>query len=94
VVLAIALFTFYPVVKVLASAIEDEHGAVSLAALAGRLFTEKVWGLGCLGGGARCGVAWNTLALGLACAALCTALGLASALVATRGVGAEGSCAR
>ena len=84
VVLAIALFTFYPVVKMLVSAIEDEHGAVSLAAFAARLITEKVWGLGCLGGGARCGVAWNTLSLGLACALGCTLLGLAFALIATR----------
>jgi iron(III) transport system permease protein len=85
VALSIALFTFYPVAKVLAAAIVDEHGAISAAALAGRLFTQKVWGLGCLGGDARCGVAWNTLALGLACAALTTLLGLASALLATRG---------
>ena len=26
-----------------------------------RLFTEKIWGLGCIAGNTRCGVAWNTL---------------------------------
>jgi iron(III) transport system permease protein len=40
-----------------------------------RLFTAKIWNLGCFSGGARCGVAWNTLLLALLCAAGCTALG-------------------
>ena len=30
-----------------------------------RLFTEKIWGLGCIVGSTRCGVAWNTLMLAL-----------------------------
>ena len=38
-------------------------------ALAERLFAAKIWGLGCLAGGARCGVAWNTLFLALLTAA-------------------------
>ncbi|HET9337715.1 MAG TPA: iron ABC transporter permease [Casimicrobiaceae bacterium] len=80
----VAVFTFYPVVTILVSAFEDEAGAFSLPAFARRLLTEKVWGLGCLGGGTRCGVAWNTVFLALSCAFACTALGLAFALVATR----------
>jgi iron(III) transport system permease protein len=43
-----------------------------------------VWGLGCLDGTSRCGVAWNTLLLALTCAICCTGLGLAFALIATR----------
>src|SRR4029450_1372803 len=43
-----------------------------------------IWGLRCLVGGGRCGVAWNTLFLALACGVGTTALGLAFALVATR----------
>jgi len=82
--LLVALFTFFPVVKILLSAFEDAGGAVSLAAFAQRLITEKIWGLGCLAAGTRCGVAWNTLFLALSCATLCTALGLAFALIVTR----------
>ena len=58
--------------------------AFSPATFAQRLFASKIWGLGCLGGGTRCGVAWNTLVLALACAFACTALGLAFALIVTR----------
>ncbi len=72
----LGLFTFFPVAKVLISAAEDSEGAYSVTALPARLFTAKVWGLGCVTGAARCGVAWNTLLLAVACAAGCTALGL------------------
>jgi iron(III) transport system permease protein len=84
VALLVALFTFFPVVKILASAVETAEGALSLRAFADRLLTPKIWGLGCLGGGTRCGVAWNTLVLAVACAVACTALGLAFALIVTR----------
>ncbi|MEP7180643.1 MAG: iron ABC transporter permease [Betaproteobacteria bacterium] len=80
----VAVFTFFPVFRILISAIEDNNGAFALAALPGRLFTEKVWGVGCIVGTTRCGVAWNTLVLALLCAACCTGLGLAFALIATR----------
>jgi iron(III) transport system permease protein len=80
----IGLFTFYPVVKVLMSAVQGADGTPSLDAFAARLLTAKIWGLGCLGGGTRCGVAWNTLMLALATAIACTVLGLAFALIVTR----------
>lgn len=80
----VTVFTFFPVFRILISAVEDNNGAFSLAAFHHRLFTQKVWGLGCVTGATRCGVAWNTLLLALACAAACTALGLAFALIATR----------
>jgi iron(III) transport system permease protein len=80
----VALFTFFPVVRILASAVEDNAGAWSAAAFLRRLATEKIWGLGCLGGGTRCGVAWNTLLLATLCAVGCVALGLAFALIVTR----------
>ena len=80
----VGLFTFYPVTTILASAFEDAGSTFSPSAFAGRMFTSKIWGLGCLGGGTRCGVAWNTLILALSCAVACTALGLAFALIATR----------
>ena len=80
----IAVFTFFPVFRILVQAIQDNDGEFSLAALPARLFTEKIWGLACIVGTTRCGVAWNTLLLAMACAVGCTALGLAFALVVTR----------
>jgi len=80
----VAMFTFFPVVKILVSAFEGADGAFAPATLLQRVAAPKIWGLGCLGGGTRCGVAWNTLVLAIACAACCTALGLAFALIVTR----------
>jgi iron(III) transport system permease protein len=65
----VALFTFFPVARILISALQDGAGLFSLAALPERLLTEKIWGLGCIVGNTRCGVAWNTLVLALLCAA-------------------------
>jgi iron(III) transport system permease protein len=81
---SVAIFTFYPVVRILLSAFQDQGGAFSPASFMGRMFTEKIWGVACLAGGGRCGVAWNTLVLALLCAAGCTSLGLAFALIVTR----------
>ena len=80
----IAVFTFFPVLTILIQAVQDSDGAFSPAAFAARLFTEKIWGLSCILGATRCGVAWNTLLLAVTCAVGCTALGLAFALVVTR----------
>ena len=44
----VAVFTFFPVVRILISALQDNAGAFSLVALPGRLFAEKIWGLGCI----------------------------------------------
>ena len=80
----IAVFTFYPVLTILASAVHSAAGELSASAFVERLATQKIWGLGCIGGNTRCGVAWNTLVLALACATACTLLGLAFALIVTR----------
>ena len=80
----VALFTFYPVLRILASALEDTTDSFRAGAFVGRIASDKIWGLACVIGSGRCGVAWNTLALALACAFACTALGLAFALVAAR----------
>ena len=80
----VAVFTFFPVARILISALQDAGGAFSLAAIPERLFTQKIWGLGCIAGSTRCGVAWNTLVLAFLCATGCTALGLTFALIATR----------
>ncbi|MEJ8846600.1 iron ABC transporter permease [Variovorax rhizosphaerae] len=80
-----ALFIAYPVSKALSGAFFDEDGKWSLAAFAARVFTERIWGLGCVAGGVRCGVAWNTLVLALLTAAGTTLLGTLMALMAERG---------
>ena len=82
--LSVAIFTFFPVLTILASAFEDSNGAFTAGAFFNRLFTQKIWSLGCIAASGHCGVAWNTLLLALVCAAGCTALGLAFALIVTR----------
>ncbi len=81
----LALFVALPVAKSLLGAFLDEGGNPSLAALVERLWHDRVWGLSCLAGGVRCGVAWNTLFLALVTAAGTTLLGTLIALMAERG---------
>ncbi len=71
--------------KALLGAFVDDAGSPSLAALLERLAHERVWGLGCLAGGVRCGVAWNTLFLALLTATGTTLMGTLIALYAERG---------
>jgi iron(III) transport system permease protein len=79
------LFVALPVGKALAGAWLDEAGDFSSMAWFERIAHERVWGLGCLAGGVRCGVAWNTLYLALLTAAGTTVLGTLIALLAERG---------
>ena len=81
----LALFIAYPVGKALAGAFVLEDGGWSVLAFFQRLFTERIWGLGCLAGGTACGVAWNTLLLALLTATGTTVLGTMMALMAERG---------
>ena len=74
----LALFIAYPVGKALASAFLGETGEWSVRSLAARVGTDRVWSLSCLAGGLRCGVAWNTLFLGLLSATGTTLLGTCS----------------
>ena len=84
VVASIALFTAWPILRILVQAFQNGDGVFMPALLVERLAAEKIWTLRCLWGGGRCGVAWNTLVLALCCGAGTTALGLAFALIATR----------
>ncbi|MEP6739651.1 MAG: iron ABC transporter permease [Caldimonas sp.] len=79
------LFVALPVAEALTGAFFDEAGHFSLGALGERIGNERTWGLGCLAGGVRCGVAWNTLFLALLTGAGTTLLGTMIALVAERG---------
>ena len=79
------LFVALPVAKSLVAAFFDESGAFSVGAIGDRLGNERVWGLSCLAGGVRCGVAWNTLFLAVITAAGTTFMGTLIALYAERG---------
>lgn len=79
------LFVALPVARSLLGAFVDEAGAWSITAMVERLAHERVWGLSCLVGGVRCGVAWNTLFLALLTAAGTTVMGTLMALYAERG---------
>lgn len=83
--LAVGLFTFFPVASLLTDAFRTGEGRFAVGALIGRLGDDRSWGLACLAGAPRCGVAWNTLTLGLMTASGTTTLGLAFALLVTRG---------
>lgn len=79
------LFVVYPVSRSLVSAFYDDLGAFTPALLWERVATERIWGLGCMLDGHRCGVAWNTLYLALLTATGTTVLGTLMALWAERG---------
>jgi len=81
----LAIFIFYPVGRSLIAAIQDSQGRFAPALAAGRLLTADIWGMGCLGGGTRCGVAVNSALLAVVVGLLSTLLGLALALLAQRG---------
>jgi iron(III) transport system permease protein len=80
----IALFVFYPVLCILSSAVRDNDGGFAPGLLVAKLFSRSIWGLDCVFGTRRCGVAWNTVAEATLVGLLTTLLGLAFALVALR----------
>jgi iron(III) transport system permease protein len=80
----IGVFVFFPVLSILSSALQDNKGQWALGEFLVKISDRSIWGLGCLGQGINCGVAWNTVFLGIAVGAGTTLLGLAFALVAVR----------
>jgi iron(III) transport system permease protein len=83
--LLLVLFIFYPIGSALTSAVQDSRGHFAPQLVGERLLTSDIWGLGCLGGGTRCGVAINSALLATIVGLLSTLLGLALALVVQRG---------
>ena len=80
----VTVFIFFPIVQMLSSALRDNDGVYSLGVFTSKFFENKIWGLGCVQEGTRCGVAWNSLFLAVLVGFSTTVLGLAFALVATR----------
>jgi iron(III) transport system permease protein len=81
----VLLFVFFPVAKVLLSAFVDRSGNLALDVFAQRFFAPDIWSLACLVSQSGCGVVANTIWLGLLTGVISTLLGLAFALLATRG---------
>ena len=71
--------------KSLLAALFDAQGRFAPQLAAQRLLTDDIWGLGCFGGGTRCGVAINSAMLATIVGILSTLLGLVFALVVQRG---------
>ena len=78
------IFVAYPVLRALSGAFFDPSGAFDISAAWTRVANERIWGLGCLSGGRRCGVAWNTLALAVVTGLGTTFLGTLLALLEDR----------
>jgi iron(III) transport system permease protein len=88
----LVIFIAYPVGKSFIGAFIPEEGAWTVVAWAlsfwERFGNERIWGLGCFNvtSPTRCGVAWNTLYLGLLTATGTVIMGTALALLAERHV--------
>jgi iron(III) transport system permease protein len=80
----VAAFIFFPVTRILISAVQDNDESFAPSILFSKLFSRDIWGLDCLTANLGCGVAWNSLFLAILVGASTTALGLAFALIATR----------
>jgi iron(III) transport system permease protein len=80
----IFVFVFFPVSTILGSAFADNAGNFAPAEFFAKFLDQSIWGLDCVTSDLRCGVAWNTLFLGLLVGVGTTVLGLAFALIATR----------
>lgn len=79
----VTLFVFWPVARMLSEAFVGD-GTVDGAAFFGRLFQPDIWSIDCFFSSARCGVAPNTLILGVLAAFFSTVLALGLALLAVR----------
>ncbi|AKJ32068.1 ABC transporter permease [Caldimonas brevitalea] len=78
------VFVAFPVARVLATALLDAQGQWDPAAAWARIADARIWGLGCWTSEVRCGVAWNTLFLGIATGLSTTLLGTLLALIEDR----------
>lgn len=83
VVMMVTIFIFVPIVEMLANAMQTDDG-YSPSAFLPKLLSARIWGLDCIFGGGRCGVAWNSLLLAVLVGLITTLLGLVFALVVTR----------
>lgn len=83
VIAVVAIFVFFPVVKMLGAAFVSDSGGYSIVEFFGKFLDRRIWGLGCFSG-TNCGSAWNSLILAVLVGVLTSVLGLIFALVLTR----------
>ena len=79
------VFIVFPVGTSLFAAVLDNRGHFAPGLVAERLLTSDIWGIGCLGGDTRCGVAINSVLLATTVGILSTLMGVVLALVVQRG---------
>jgi iron(III) transport system permease protein len=84
VVALVSVFIFFPVTRILASAFQDNDYSYAPGLFIEKLASASIWGLGCVTREVACGIAWNSLLLGVLTGAGTTLLGLAFALLVTR----------
>ena len=84
VILLVTIFIFYPICKLFLMGFIDEQNSYSLFIFIEKFTDKRIWSLGCLIGGGRCGVALNSLFMAIIVGALTTILGLVFALLVTR----------
>lgn len=85
IVALIGLFIFFPISKIMLSAFVDSTGAYAPSTFFNNFTSAKIWGLDCFAGALSCGAAWNSLFLAVLVGLSTTVLGLAFALMVTRG---------
>ena len=83
--LLLLIFVVYPLGRMLLVAFVDDTGAWVGATAMARFFNEDIWGVGCVTGSVRCGVAINSLVLAILAGLGSTLFGFALALLAERG---------
>lgn len=84
VLVLIGLFVFYPILHVLTQAFSPSDGRGAIWSFLSIATGKDIWGVSCFAGGRHCGVAINSLVLGVLTATSTTVLGLAYALLMTR----------
>ncbi|SDP45663.1 iron ABC transporter permease [Phyllobacterium sp. OV277] len=80
----ILLFVFYPIAQILVQAFVNKQGIFNVLGALNIATGGDIWSIGCLVGRSRCGVAVNSIILGLLTATSTTILGLAFALLMSR----------
>ncbi|MBU2190532.1 MAG: iron ABC transporter permease, partial [Alphaproteobacteria bacterium] len=65
VITVVALFIFMPILQMLANAMITQEGTYSLSSFVEKIFSERLWGIGCVTQNIGCGVAWNSLFLAI-----------------------------
>jgi len=87
----VTAFVFFPVGRILINALQDDEGNYVFSLFLEKITSHNIWGLACLSSELNCGVAWNSLWMGVLVGAATTVLGLAFALLVTRtGIQAKG----